>query len=51
MRNSIIMQASDIGEGSVLDHMILDKAVSVGARRTLSGHGSYPVILRKGSKV
>jgi glucose-1-phosphate adenylyltransferase len=51
VRNSIIMQASDIGEGSVLDHMILDKAVSVGARRTLSGHGSYPVILRKGSKV
>lgn len=51
VRNSIIMQASDIGEGSVLDHMILDKAVSVGVRRTLSGHGSYPVILRKGSKV
>lgn len=51
VRNSIIMQASEIGAGSVLDHMILDKSVIVGEDRTLSGHGSYPVILRKGTKV
>ena len=51
VKNSIIMQGSVIGEGSTLDHMILDKSVVVGNSRVLSGHGSYPVILRKGSKV
>ncbi|MBO4562151.1 MAG: glucose-1-phosphate adenylyltransferase subunit GlgD [Clostridia bacterium] len=51
VRNSILMQADDIGENSTLDHMILDKSVTVGTERVLSGHGSYPVILRKGTKV
>ncbi|MCR5808964.1 MAG: glucose-1-phosphate adenylyltransferase subunit GlgD [Clostridiales bacterium] len=51
VRNSIIMQGSEIGENSSLDNMILDKNVTVGVERTLSGHGSYPVIIRKGSKV
>ncbi|MBQ1892768.1 MAG: glucose-1-phosphate adenylyltransferase subunit GlgD [Clostridia bacterium] len=51
VKNSIVMQAADIGEDSYLDYMILDKGVSVGRGRNLSGHGSYPVILRKGTKV
>ena len=51
VKNSIIMQASYIGEGSSLDCVILDKGVTVGPERTLSGHGSYPIILRKGTTV
>ena len=51
VKNSILMQATEIGEDSFLDHMILDKGVTVGTERSLSGHGSYPVILRKGTKV
>ena len=51
VKNSILMQGTDIGEDSFLDHMILDKGVTVGTERSLSGHGSYPVILRKGTKV
>ena len=51
VRKSILMQAVEVGEGSTLDHVILDKSVTVGVGRTLSGHGSYPVILRKGTKV
>ena len=51
VKNSIIMQAAYVGEGSNLDCMILDKGVIVGARRNLSGHGTYPVILRKGVTV
>lgn len=51
VRNSILMQAVEVGEGSTLDNMILDKSVIIGRERTLSGHGSYPVILRKGTKI
>lgn len=51
VRNSIIMQAAQVGEGSTLDCMILDKGVIVGNHRTLSGHGDYPVIIRKGITV
>ncbi|MBR0135580.1 MAG: glucose-1-phosphate adenylyltransferase subunit GlgD [Clostridia bacterium] len=51
VKNSIIMQAAQIGEGSSLDCVILDKGVVVGAHRNLSGHSTYPVILRKGTVV
>ncbi len=51
IRNSIIMQGAYIGPDSVLDCVILDKGVNVLEGRTLSGHGSYPVILRKGTVV
>ena len=51
VRNSIIMQAVEIGEGSSLEYMILDKGVIIKAGRHLSGHESYPMILRKGTTV
>lgn len=51
VKNSIIMQASIIGEGASLNCVILDKSVTVLPNVTLSGHGSYPVILRKGTVV
>lgn len=51
IKNCILMQASDIGEGSVLEYMILDKGVTIKNGRRLSGHSSYPIILRKGSVV
>ena len=51
VRNSIIMQAATVGEGSTLDCVILDKGVKVGEYVKLSGHGNYPVILRKGTSV
>ncbi|MBO6061147.1 MAG: glucose-1-phosphate adenylyltransferase subunit GlgD [Clostridia bacterium] len=51
VKNSIIMQSSFVGEGSELDCVILDKSVTVQAGRRLSGHGTYPVILRKGTVI
>lgn len=51
VKNSILMQASFIGAGSELDYMVLDKGCTVLNGRRLSGHASYPMILRKGVTV
>lgn len=51
VKNSIIMQAAEIGEDASLNCVILDKGVIVGSGLTLSGHEKYPVVLRKGTKV
>lgn len=51
VRNSIIMQSGEIGPGSRLDYMILDKGVHIREGRTISGHATYPMILRKGTTV
>ena len=51
VKNSIVMQGCDIGHGSSLNYMILDKNVVVRDGRTLSGHKTYPMILRKGTIV
>ena len=47
VRNSIIMQAAAIGERCVLDHVILDKGVTIRPERTLIGYDSFPIILKK----
>ncbi len=49
LRDCIIMQASDVRENCSLDHVILDKGVTVRAGRKLAGYDSFPVIIRKGS--
>ncbi|HWQ57448.1 MAG TPA: glucose-1-phosphate adenylyltransferase subunit GlgD [Clostridia bacterium] len=51
LRDSIIMQASDVRENCSLDHVILDKGVTVRAGRKLAGYESFPVIIRKGSTI
>ena len=51
VKNSIIMQAVEIGENASLSCVILDKGVTVGEDITISGHNSYPVVFRKGSKL
>lgn len=51
IKDSILMQAAFVGQGSTLSHVVLDKGVTVLNGRNLSGHGSYPVILRKGTTV
>ena len=48
VKNSILMQAAYVGEGSELNYMVLDKGSAVLNGRLLSGHESYPMILRKG---
>ncbi len=51
IRDSIIMQAVFIGANSSLSNVVVDKGVAVLNGRNLSGHSSYPIIIRKGITV
>jgi glucose-1-phosphate adenylyltransferase len=47
VKNSIIMQDSEIQEKAVLENVILDKEVIVRKGRQLVGQDSYPMVIRK----
>ena len=49
--NSIIMQGSEIGENTHLEHVILDKGVKILPGRTLQGYDSFPIVIRKNQTV
>ena len=49
--NSIVMQGSEIGENTLLDHVILDKGVKILPGRTLQGYNSFPIVIRKNQTV
>ncbi|MDD2216128.1 MAG: glucose-1-phosphate adenylyltransferase subunit GlgD [Eubacteriales bacterium] len=51
VKNSIIMQNTEIMKDVLLDHVILDKDVIVRENRRLSGHVTYPVVVEKASIV
>lgn len=51
VKNSIIMQNTEIMKDVFLDHVILDKDVIVRENRRLSGHVTYPVVVEKASIV
>ena len=47
IRNSIIMQDSYIEDSVELDHVILDKAVTMRANGRLIGQKQYPIVIGK----
>jgi len=49
VKNSVIMQNTEIMQGVSLDNVILDKDVIVRENRQLSGHETYPVVVEKAS--
>ena len=49
--NSILMQATEVQDECELDYVITDKGVTIKQGRRLSGHNSFPVVLRKGMSV
>jgi len=49
--NSIIMQGSELGENTLLDHVILDKGVKILPGRSLQGYDSFPIVIRKNQTV
>lgn len=49
--NSIIMQGAELGENSLLDHVILDKGVKILPGRSLQGYDSFPIVIRKNQTV
>lgn len=51
VRNSIVMQNTEIMQNVFLDHVILDKDVIVRENRQLTGHMTYPVVIEKMSIV
>lgn len=51
IRNSIIMQGTEIGEEVLLDYVILDKEVIVNNGKILKGEQSHPVIVGKHEEV
>ncbi len=51
IKNSIIMQDSEIYENTQLTNVILDKRVNVRQNATLMGSRDYPVIIPKGATV
>ena len=51
VKNSIIMQGTTIGEGCNLDYVITDKNVTVEDGKSLMGAETYPVYVKKGSKI
>lgn len=51
VKNSIIMQSSEIYNNADLEYVILDKSVSIRQGRRLIGDEVFPVIIRKGAIV
>ena len=51
IKNSIIMQNSEIQEKAVLENVILDKEVIVRRGKQLIGQESYPVVIRKSAVI
>mgnify|MGYP001277022473 FL=1 len=47
IRNSIIMQGTEVGGEANIDHVITDKNVIIGDSRMLSGSPQYPVFIGK----
>lgn len=51
VRNSIIMQDSEILENAQLENVILDKEVMVKRGKVLIGQDSYPMVIAKGAVI
>jgi len=51
VKNSIIMQESEVSDNADLEYVILDKSVNIRQGRRLVGDKSFPVIIRKGAVV
>ncbi|HHT87081.1 MAG TPA: glucose-1-phosphate adenylyltransferase subunit GlgD [Clostridiales bacterium] len=51
IKNSIIMQASEVHENSRVEYAILDKGVIIKSDRALRGYENFPIVLRKSSIV
>ncbi|NLV92621.1 MAG: glucose-1-phosphate adenylyltransferase subunit GlgD [Firmicutes bacterium] len=49
VKDSVLMQKSVIGEQCHLQHVILDKDVSISPGKHLMGDPDYPLVLRKGT--
>lgn len=47
VRNCVLMQGTEIGEGCNIDAIVADKNVTISANRVLTGSPEYPLYLGK----
>ena len=51
IRNCVLFKETVVRRNAEMAHIIADKDVQVLEGRTLMGHSSYPIVLKKGSVV
>jgi len=51
IKDSIIMQKCEIGEGAILENVICDKEVKITKGRRLIGEKRYPLVIKKGTVI
>ena len=51
VKNSVLMQATVVGENSTLEYVVLDKDVNVTEGKQLIGQDTYPVPVSKGTVI
>ena len=51
VRNSVLMQGTEIGSGCNIDAIVADKNVTISENRVLTGSSSYPLYLGKKAKI
>ena len=51
VKDSIIMQKSEIGENAVVENIICDKDVHITRRKNLKGEKNYPIVIAKGTVI
>ncbi len=51
VRNSIIMQTTEIGETAHLNYVITDKTVKIAEKKVLMGDGGVPFVIKKGVQI
>ena len=51
VRNSVLMQGTEIGSGCNIDAIVADKNITISENRVLTGSSSYPLYLGKKAKI
>ena len=51
VQNCILFKETVVRRGSELAYIIADKDVEILEKRTIRGHGNYPVVIAKGSRI
>ena len=51
IRDSLIMQNCEIGEGAILENVICDKEVKITKGKRLIGEKHYPLVIKKGTVI
>ena len=51
VKDSILLQGTEVGENVILDHVITDKGVTIRDGRSLSGYDGFPMVIRKSATV